>query len=56
MYLRFIGADGSMGLRKNRVYRVEVYSRKNHICVKWGLGLGCPYSSYKTFAENWEVV
>ena len=56
MCLRCIGADGSMGLKKNRIYETEVYFSNNHICVKWALGLGCPYSSTKAFALNWEIV
>ena len=56
MYLRFIGTNGSMGLKKNRVYKTEVYYRNGCICVRWALGLGCPYSTTKAFASNWEVV
>lgn len=57
MLLRFIGADGSMGLKKGQVYIVKISTTLEHIIVKWtGVGScgSCPYSSPQTFAANWE--
>lgn len=56
MLLKFIGADGSMGLTKNRVYLVETYSSHGCIWVEWGPGYRCPYSSPKALAANWEAL
>lgn len=56
MRLRFIGADGSMNLKHGNVYNVKVSSRSGYIYVKIGCSWRCPYSSPKTFADNWESV
>jgi hypothetical protein len=55
MKLRFIGTDGSMGLRKGRIYNVTIYDKLNHIVVAWSNGL-CPYNSPQTLAKNWEAI
>lgn len=57
MLLRFIGTDGSMGLKKGQVYIVRISTTLEHIIVKWtGVDScgSCPYSSPQTFAANWE--
>lgn len=56
--LRFIGTDGSMGLRKGQAYMVRIYTKFGRIVVSWGVGENevCPYSSLKTLCENWESV
>lgn len=63
MRLRFIGANGSMGLTNGKVYEVQVNSVENYI---WTVILDfefsektfgtwkCPYSSPESFAANWE--
>ena len=56
MRLKFIGEDRSMGLRTNRVYRVEVRTSYNSIWVCIGNGWKCPYSSPQSFAANWTSV
>ena len=60
MELKFIGTDGSMGLKHGEVYDVSVVSlySETHITVKWydstqGKGVCCPYSSPAAFAANW---
>lgn len=58
MNLKFIGTDGSMGLRHGEVYDVLVSCmfRENYIFVKWLDGFEtrqCPYSSPAAFAANW---
>lgn len=67
MRLRFIGANGSLGLTNGEVYEVQVGSDGNHIWVEipsvqvrysekvsgvWK----CAYSSPKSFAANWEGI
>lgn len=58
MRLKFIGADGSMGLKHGKVYSVNICSSSAYIWVEWrgifGDKRACPYSSPATFAANWE--
>lgn len=64
MFLKFIGADGSMGLQHGKMYNVDVRTEGKYIWAiipmfefrekvmsKWQ----CPYSSPQTFSENWKV-
>ena len=61
MELKFIGKDGSMGLKHGKVYPVKIESHPygSAIYVQWEVGKGikraCPYSSPVTLAKNWEV-
>lgn len=62
MRLRFVGANGSMGLTSGVVYEVQVKSEGKYI---WFLipnfessektfgTWKCPYSSPESFAANW---
>lgn len=58
MKLRFIGTDGSMGLKHGEVRHVRVLSSgdENLITVTWydGKFRSCPYSSLNSFCANWE--
>lgn len=64
MYLRFIGADGSMGLRHGDTYDVKINVKNNYIWViipkfefrykVWGTWK-CPYSSPQSLAANWDI-
>ena len=63
MYLKFIGNNGSMGLIHNKIYNVDIKTENNFIWViiygfknhgKVSEVWRCPYSSPKTFSENWE--
>lgn len=61
MLLRFIGKDGSMGLRHGRVYDVAikaVMGSYGFIEVGWKTRgwrtEWCPYSSPAALAKNWE--
>lgn len=61
MKLKFIGKDGSCGLRHGEVYEVGIYClpSEKSIRVIWIVGdrmKTCPYSSHAAFAENWEHV
>jgi hypothetical protein len=59
MKLRFIGIDGSMGLRYGETYKVRVFSSGEYIVVEVHRGngaYGCPYSSLVKLCENWEDV
>lgn len=57
---RFIGEDGSMGLKKGGTYLVLIYTMHGHVCVSWSLtgnpNKVCPYSSLKKLCENWESI
>ena len=53
MYLKFIGADGSMGLKSGINYKVRITSDDIFIWVYWNGGK-CPYSSPQSFADNWK--
>ena len=58
MLLKFIGTDGSMGLKHVKVYDVKVYDGGVWLWVRWSTPFGCkecPYSSPATFAANWEA-
>lgn len=62
MELKFIGKDGSMGLRHGNVYPVRIISLPSDIAiyVQWPIKLGlvrtCPYLSPAAFAANWMKV
>lgn len=51
--LKFIGKDGSMGLKHGTVYKVYIYTKCGKIIVSWDPNHSCPYSSPQALAENW---
>lgn len=63
MYLKFIGADGSMRLTHGKVYDVRIETKNDCIWVIipkfefrdkiFGVWK-CPYSSPQSFSANWE--
>ena len=59
MKLRFIGEDGSMGLKNGEAYDARIYIRGKFLWVEWKVGRfmtrSCPYSSTKAFAQNWDL-
>ena len=56
MKLKFIGEDGSMGLKHGKVYLVQIYADRGKIFVAWGTGsCCCAYSSPQALAANWGV-
>ena len=64
--LRFIGADGSMGLVHGAVYDVKLTVRNNWIWVIWTPRppyptsgephCSCPYETTQSFANNWATL
>ena len=58
---KFIGQDGSLGLKKDALYTVglkrSIFSERvlAYIYLTETKGITCPYSSMKTFNKNWEV-
>lgn len=54
MNLRFIGSDGSMGLKYGKVYKVK-FRPGSRIEITWFPFLKyCPYASLAAFCRNWE--
>lgn len=58
MNLKFIGTDGSIGLKHGEVYDVSISCLFSYdkIIVKWhehNIFHECPYSSPAAFAANW---
>lgn len=56
MLMKFIGKDGSMGLKHGKVYSVRIESRYPYFWVRWGVGKACPYDSMYGLRANWEEV
>ena len=59
MKLKFIGEDGSMGLRTGEVYDTRIIIKGECLWVEWKVNLytvkSCPYISTQSFAQNWEL-
>lgn len=56
MKLRFIGQDGSMGLKHGEVYNVLI-SGKDRLVLSWyPFKTSCPYGSLAALCRNWEDV
>lgn len=59
MKLRFMGEDGSMGLKNGEVYETHIFIKGKFLWVEWKVNLfavkSCPYSFTKAFAQNWEL-
>jgi hypothetical protein len=49
--LRFIGQNGSMGLKFGQIYRLDLRNWKNGIRIV--SPVVCPYDSDKAFWKNW---
>lgn len=60
MKARFIGEDGSMGLKHGNVYEIVLFDYNGQPVVSWkytkNYKESCPYSDFKKLAENWETV
>ena len=56
MKLRFIGEDGSMGLKHGKIYEVDITIPKyGYIIVEWynPYLTRCPYKSLSALCANW---
>ena len=53
MKFKFIGKDGSMGLKKGTVYEIKTFIRHNLLWATWNDN-SCPYKNVETFLVNWE--
>lgn len=53
MKFKFIGKDGSLGLRKGAVYTIRTSIQNNLLWVNWGNDF-CPYRNLEAFFRNWE--
>jgi len=51
--MKFIGEDGSMGLRRGQIYNVQISSKGEYIWVDWGFCKMCSYESPESLAKNW---
>lgn len=57
MRLKFIGTNGSLGLKHGETYKIELKTGETYILAYIYNGtniIPCPYSSPQTFAANWE--
>ena len=55
MQLKFIGQDGSLGLRHGEIYKVDILSVGNRINAYIDSKF-CPYDSLSAFMKNWEEI
>lgn len=70
MEARFIGSNGSMGLRHGEVYDITITKDARYIWVNWehkkigktilqllgGVPSRCPYCNEQTLRENWDII
>ena len=59
MKLRFIGADGSLGLQHGKKYEITLKTFNQYVVAiiktGWLSDTICPYGSMQAFAKNWEI-
>ena len=59
MKLRFIGTDGSLGLKHGAIYNVTLKTIDRYVVAiiktGWISETICPYGSMQAFAKNWEI-
>lgn len=59
MKLKFIGEDGSLGLKHGKKYEVELKTIGKYLIAiidtGWISWTTCPYGSVQAFAKNWEL-
>lgn len=53
MKFKFIGKDGSMGLKNGEVYEIKTAIFQNLLWVTWNTN-SCPYTNLEAFLANWE--
>ena len=54
MKAEFIGADGSMGFEKGKIYEVKQLEPIKLIVVSINQNRKCPYSSLENLIANWD--
>lgn len=55
MKFKFIGTDGSMGLKKNSIHTIRTSIANNLLWATWENN-SCPYKNLEAFLANWEMV
>lgn len=56
---RFIGKDGSCGLRKMKIYRIEIVENKPTAQFRFRVfvgNLGIPYDTMNAIKKNWQFL
>ena len=56
MLMKFIGKDGSMGLKHGKIYSVRIESNYPYFWVRWGFYDACPYDSRQSLEANWQKI
>ena len=59
MRFKFIGKDGSMGLKYGKIYKVSIRTIQDQIWIFWIDDFpfaGCPYDSLQMLLTNWQEV
>lgn len=54
MFYKFIGKDGSMGLKQGGIYDCRLKYHDGFYWVYWNIGR-CPYETMKSLERNWEL-
>ena len=57
---RFIGKDGSCGLKRLRIYQIEIEDHRNdrHDWAEWRVFVndkGIPYDTMEAIKKNWRI-
>ena len=58
-YARFVGRDDSCGLRKMKVYCIEIAEHPKKDWANYRVfvnGLGIPYDTKKAIEKNWKIL
>jgi len=61
MRARFIGTDGSLGLRHGRIYNIKLFPSRYKLLIvqiktDWISDTVCPYETLMGFYKNWEIL
>lgn len=54
MFCKFVGKDGSMGLKHGRVYDCILTEKHGYYWMIWDEG-ECPYYTMQSLRRNWEL-
>lgn len=55
---QFIGKDGSCGLKRGQIYRIEIVEnpQDRYRFRVWVNGRGIPYDTMNGIRKNWEII